>query len=157
MKDTHAPLHVQSQPSSQHTAEALVLSCSDFRLNDDVARILEKEGLKEKYDLLVIPGGTLSATNDFFPSWRETFWSGTGILKNLHHFKKVILIDHRDCGAYKMVYGRDLSTNPEEEKKIHMTHSKKLKRQIKKKYPDLKVDIWLVALDGSYEKTDIDK
>lgn len=134
-------------------ADALVLSCVDFRLNDNVACVLAEKGLTGRYDLVALAGGSLAVTNDLFPSFSATFWAHVAFLKNLHNFKRIIIIDHRNCGMYRMVFGRDLSKTPDEERELHMKISTKLKGQIEEKYPELQVEIWLMALDGTIEIT----
>lgn len=142
----------EATSKAPHKADALVITCVDFRLNDDVARVLDERGLREKYDLVTLAGGSLAATNDFFPSWKDTFWSHLAFLVNLHGIHTVILIDHRDCGMYKFVYGRDLSLDPTDEKNVHLVNMKELKKQITEKYKQLKVVLWLMDTHGSIEE-----
>ncbi len=143
----------KTEEEQNHKAEALVLSCVDYRLTEDVANSLRAEGLAEKYDLISLAGGALAVVNDYFPFARDTFWAHLALLKNIHHFQRVIIIDHRNCGMYKFVYNQDLSLNPEEEKRIHIHTAEKLVKEIQFKYPDLKVETWLLDLNGKFEKT----
>jgi len=47
--------------------EALLLSCMDFRLMDDVERYMASRGLRDKYDHIVLAGAALGAVTDKIP------------------------------------------------------------------------------------------
>jgi hypothetical protein len=56
------------------------------------------------------------------------------------------VIDHRDCGAYRVIFGKD--TKGEEEKKLHAAQLHKLAKLINQKQPKLAVETYLMELDG---------
>jgi hypothetical protein len=56
-----------------------------------------------------------------------------------------------DCGAYKVILGPEHAKDPKTEKETHATQLKKLKAQIAQKYPKLKVEMLLMALDGKVD------
>lgn len=59
---------------------------------------------------------------------------------DIHHSKKVILIHHNDCGAYKKSY-KFKDENEEEQKQIK--DMLKVEKIINKVFPDMKVEkIW---------------
>jgi hypothetical protein len=58
------------------------------------------------------------------------------------------VMDHRECGAYKVILGPEHAKDPKTEKEAHATQLKKLKTQIAEKYPKLKVETLLMGLDG---------
>jgi hypothetical protein len=60
-------------------------------------------------------------------------------------------MDHRDCGAYKVILGRDLAADPKEELAVHAAQMRLLKAEIGKKYPNLEVELLLMGLDGNVE------
>jgi carbonic anhydrase len=133
-------------------AEALLLSCMDFRLVDKTERYMIKHGLKDKYDYVVLPGASLGVITDKYPDWNKTFWEELELSIELHHIKKVILLDHRDCGAYKQLLGEDLALKPVEETKIHTAQLNKLREMINKQYAKLEVEMLLMSLNGEVEK-----
>jgi carbonic anhydrase len=92
-----------------HTAEALLLSCMDYRLIDDIAHYMDGRGMTNQYDHVVLAGASLGALTGDFKDWNKTFWEHLKIASDLHHIKKVILLDHRDCGAYKVILKADFS------------------------------------------------
>jgi carbonic anhydrase len=132
--------------------DALLLSCMDFRLMDDIERYMSGRGLRDKYDHVVLAGASLGAVTDKFPAWNKTFWEHLGIAIQLHHIKKVIVMDHRDCGAYKVILGPEHAKDPATEKTAHAAQLGKLKAMIKEKHPALEVEMLLMGLDGKVEK-----
>lgn len=133
-----------------HT-DALLLSCMDFRLMDDVERYMSGRGMADKYDHIVLAGAALGATTNKFPAWNKTFWQHLDIAIKLHSIHKVIVMDHRDCGAYKVVLGEDFAKDPAKETTVHSKQLRTLQKAILKKHPKLEVELLLMALDGSVE------
>lgn len=133
------------------TTDALLLSCMDFRLMDDIERYMSSRKLRDKYDHIVLAGASLGAITDRYPAWNKTFWEHLDIAIQLHSIHTVIVMDHRDCGAYKVILGPEHAKDPKTEKDAHATQLKKLKTQITAKYPKLKVEMLLMALDGKVE------
>lgn len=128
--------------------EALVLSCMDFRLVNEVGFLLNEHGLVNKYDQMIIAGATLGVTSDKYPAWAETFWSHLDLAIKLHSVKRVIAINHRDCGAFKLIYGKDYGKLPEEETEIHTKVMSDFRTQVQKKQPNIEVELFLMWLDG---------
>lgn len=131
--------------------EALLLSCMDFRLVDATARYMASRGLAGKYDHIILAGAALGALTEKFPAWNQTFWDHVGLASDLHKIHKVMVLDHRDCGAYKLILEEDLATDPAKETAIHTTQLKQLSKRVREKYPALEVELLLMALDGKVE------
>ena len=131
--------------------EALLLSCMDYRLVEDTERYMAGRGLRKKYDHIVLAGGSLGALTDKFPAWNKTFWEHLDVAIDLHHITKVVLMDHRDCGAYKVVLGEDFAKDRVKETEIHAAKLRELKKQILAKQPKLAVETLLMSLDGKVE------
>src|SRR5690348_6471921 len=91
------------------TVEALALTCIDYRLVDDSVKFFDSMHLTNQYDITALAGASLAAVSPKFPSSNAAFWDHVGIAKQLHHIKKVIVVDHRDCGAYKVAFGKDFA------------------------------------------------
>lgn len=132
-------------------AEALLLSCMDYRLVDATARYMAARGLKNKYDHVILAGASLGATTDKYPDWTKTFWEHLDAAIQLHGIHKVIVVDHRDCGAYKLILGEDLATNRAKETTVHTTTLRTLRDRIKAKHSTLDVELLLMSLDGNVE------
>ena len=67
--------------------------------------------------------------------------------KKLHHIKDIIVIDHMDYGAYKLIYDKPKMTR-KEEIELHKLNFQIFKDLIKKSYPDLTVETYLMDIDG---------
>src|SRR5262245_48135537 len=65
--------------------EALLLSCMDFRLMDDIEHYMAGRDLRDKYDHIVLAGASLGALTDKYPAWNKTFWDHVGLAVDLHH------------------------------------------------------------------------
>ena len=89
------------------TVTALAITCIDYRLVDDAVKFFDGKHLTNDYDQVSLAGASLAAVSDKFPSSNAAFWDQLAIAKTLHHITKVIVIDHRDCGAYKVAFGKD--------------------------------------------------
>ena len=132
--------------------EALLLSCMDYRLVDDVARYMDGRGLTNNYDQIILAGAGLGALTGKQPAWGETFWKHVEVAKALHGIKRVIVMDHRDCGAYKVFLGMDLKDDRAKETAVHAEVLAELGAMIREKHPDLGVELLIMALDGTVEK-----
>ena len=131
--------------------EAVLLSCMDFRFVDGTARYMASRGLTDKYDHIILAGAALGALTEKFPAWNQTFWDHVGLAIDLHKIHQVMVLDHRDCGAYKMILGEDFAKDPAQETAVHATQLQRLGKMIKEKYPALKVELLLMALNGTVE------
>ena len=69
----------------------------------------------------------------------------------MHKIEKLIVINHKDCGAAKIAYGKKEFTLANE-KKIHKDSFSKIKKQIKKKFPKLKLELNLISIDSKITK-----
>ena len=133
------------------TTDALLLSCMDFRLIDETERYMSRRGLRDKYDHVILAGASLGALTDKYPAWNKTFWEHLDVAIQLHQIHKVIVMDHRDCGAYKVVLGEDFSKDRANETAIHTEKLTELRKQVNAKYPTLEVELLIMNLDGKVE------
>ncbi|MBY0431988.1 MAG: twin-arginine translocation signal domain-containing protein [Rhodospirillales bacterium] len=145
-----------AEASSGHGIEALLLSCMDFRLLDHIVRYMDGRGLTHQYDHVILAGASLGALNDQFPAWGKTFWDHLDVSIKLHEIKKVMIMDHRDCGAYKVILKQDLAGDPARETQVHSGQLRNLAGQVKAKYPQLGVELLLMGLDGKVESIPAD-
>ena len=68
----------------------------------------------------------------------------------LHHIKKLIVINHRDCGAAKIINGKKIFSN-DIETNIHRDSLQKIKKLFKKKYPRLSIELNIISLNKKVE------
>lgn len=133
---------------SEKTAKAMVLSCMDFRFVNDKVNFLNKIGYKDDYSKFVLAGSSLGYNQDTFPEWSKSFDKHVELAKDLHNIDEVIVVDHMDCGAYRILYDNP-SMSKEEEYKLHRKNLHEFKSLINKKFPSLRVTLLLIDLDGS--------
>jgi len=146
-----AGLALAPLPAFAGHAEALVLTCIDYRLVDDAVKFFDGKHLTGEYDQVSLAGASLAAVSDKFPSSNGAFWDHVQIAKTLHHIKEVIVLDHRDCGAYKVAFGDKFAGEKSAETAQHKAVMAKFKAALAKKHPDLGAAFYLMALDGSAE------
>lgn len=143
------------QAHAAGATEALLLSCMDFRLMDEIDRYMHSRGLRDQYDHVVLAGASLGAVTDKYPAWSKTFWEHLDIAIQLHAIKKVIVLDHRDCGAYRVILGEAHAKTPESETAAHAEQLGKLRQMINEKYPKLAVETLLMSLDGKVQAVEV--
>lgn len=130
-----------------HT-EMLLLTCMDFRLTGAVDDYMEARGLAGKFDHVILAGASLGALNDRFPAWAEVFWAHLDLAIQLHDVHRVMIIDHRDCGAYKMILGEATVKDADTELKTHVKQLYALRSAIQARKPGMEVEIGLMDLQG---------
>ena len=129
----------------------MVLSCIDPRFQPVVFNYLRKRKLNGKYSSFTIAGSAIGVTAQKFKKWHKTFWDNLETSIKLHKIKKLIVINHRDCGAAKIINGKKKFDNFNEAK-IHKNSFTKIKKRFKNKYPNLKIETNLVSLNKNVEK-----
>ena len=130
--------------------KAMVLSCIDPRFQPIVYNYLKKKKLIGKYSSFTIAGASLGVTAAKFKKWHKTFWDNIETSIKLHKIKKLIVINHRDCGAAKIINGKK-EFNRANETKIHKNSFLKLKKLFRKKYPQLTIELKLISLNQKVE------
>lgn len=136
-------------PSGTGQAEALLLSCIDYRLPGKIARYMEGRGLAANYDHVILAGASLGATNTLYPQWGLTFRDHLDLAVKLHGIRRVIILDHRECGSYRVIFGTNLSGDAETAQHAH--ELRRLALAIHASHPGLEVETLLMSLDGSVE------
>ena len=130
---------------------ALLLSCMDLRLMDDIERYMSSRGYRDCYDHITLAGASLGATTDKYPAWNQTFWDHLGIAISHHDIAAVIVVDHLDGAAYSILLGPEHARDAIAERDVHATQLRKLKGMINDRHPGLHVEMLLMALDGKVE------
>ncbi len=129
--------------------KAMVLSCIDPRFQDLVHKETVKKGLTNKYSACTIAGACIGVVAPTFKKWHQTFWENLDISVQLHNIKKVIVINHRDCGGAVAAYGQEKFANREIETETHKSALIEFKKQLKIKHPKLEAELYLMDFDGS--------
>ncbi|MBX3226346.1 MAG: hypothetical protein KIT84_42815 [Labilithrix sp.] len=121
-------------------------------------------GLKDRYDHVAIAGAALGAVTPLKPHWNETFWDHVDLAIALHKVKKLIIIEHQDCGAYKAFFlpaaRRDVIgakkgkgwTDAVGEGACHYRMARELRNQLLQRGKNLEVQVLYAALAGPDSK-----
>ena len=125
--------------------EAMVLSCMDPRFQPKVFKYLKAKKLTGKYSSFTIAGAAIGVTHKKFKKWHSTFIDNLSTSIKLHKIKKIIVINHKDCGAAKIVNGKK-KFNSIIENKIHRESFKKIKKVLNNRFPTLKINFKILSL-----------
>jgi carbonic anhydrase len=131
--------------------EAMLLSCIDPRTQEPVRAYMDKQGLLGKYSQFTIAGAAIGVVAPKFNTWHQAFWDNLGATVQLHNIKKIIVVDHRDCGACRIAYGDASMATPEAETETHRKVLARFRQQAAKRQPKLAVETGLISLDGKME------
>ena len=118
---------------NQHHCDAAVVCCIDFRFQKFIRSWLDQNMKGKTYDLVGFAGATKNL---------EAIMQQIKISKKLHCINQVILVHHEDCGAYG-----NQSTS-----RHHIKDLKRAKKRILADFPDLKVDLYYLHLNGKFDK-----
>ena len=132
-------------------ADVLLLSCMDYRLLDKLTAYMDGRGLKGDYDHVILAGASLGALTDKRPDWGRTFFQHLDVALQLHQIRRVMVIDHMDCGAYREFLGAAAVSTPERELAAHSYYLKRLRTMIVQRHPKLGVELGLMSLDGKVQ------
>ena len=108
--------------------KAMVLSCIDPRFQPKVFNYLKKKKLTGKYSSFTIAEAAIGVTSSKFKKWHLTFWQNLETSITLHKIKKLIVFNHQDCGAAKIINGKK-PFNLNIERKIHEKSFKLIKQK----------------------------
>ena len=128
----------------------MVLSCIDPRFQPIVYNYLKKKKLTGKYSSFTIAGAAIGVTANKYKKWHKAFWDNIDTSIKLHKIKKLIVINHRDCGAAKIINGKK-NFNKIIETKIHKKSFLNIKKKFKKKYPKLIIELKIISLNNKVE------
>ena len=134
--------------------KAMVLSCIDPRFQSKVFNYLKKRKLGGKYSSFTIAGAAVGVTNKNFKKWHKTFIENLSTSVQLHKINRLIVINHKDCGAAKLVNGKN-QFNEVNENKIHEESFKKLKKILNKKFPKIYLEFYLMNLKSSMKRFNV--
>jgi len=131
--------------------EAMLLTCIDPRFPQPTINYMKKRHMVGKYSQFTFAGASIGVVAPAFKTWAPAFWDNLAASMQLHHIPKVIAMNHRDCGAAKIAYGADAVKDKATETATHKAALLEFKKQVAEKQPSLKVELGLMALNGSVE------
>ena len=124
---------------NKHTCETVVLHCIDFRFQQAINGHFDTE-FPKNYDLVSIAGGI----KELVEEGENSFVLNQIQLSNkLHQPKKIVLVQHEDCGAYG---GSEAFKNSEAELAFQKEQLDKAKQTLKEKFPDCVIQKYFAKL-----------
>ena len=137
-------LVADGQLYGRSTCSALVITCSDFRFKSIERSFLEAAGLTDDYDLIARPGAARALVAPRDTAARETMLDEIQLLRDLHRFDRVLLINHMSCRAYD-----DLATG-EAQRAVHEAHLRAAATGLERQFDGLAAETYLIDLvDGA--------
>jgi carbonic anhydrase len=131
--------------------EAMVVSCMDPRMQEPVHRYTTKRRLTGKFSTFIVAGAAIGIVAPAFKDWHKTYWDNVGASVQLHNIKKVIVVNHRDCGAAKIAYGDAKVATRQIETETHRETMMEFRKEMKERLPQLAVETGLMDLKGKIE------
>jgi hypothetical protein len=136
--------------------EALAVMCIDYRLVDGAVHYFDDERkLRQQYDLVALAGASLAAVAPAFPASNAAFWDHVSIAQQLHNIKRVVMLDHRQCGAYKVQFGSYYVEGGAAELEQHRGVMKLVAAEFERRKIGLPLEFYLMALDGTAERVTV--
>jgi hypothetical protein len=142
------PFQLESKLKRGET-EVLVIHCGDYRFQAGFHEFLNSRlNLNENYDLMVIPGGPLSLTLfEYLPKFSWASWKWLRFFVEKHGIKRLILIQHQDCGFYKTMPAHlHDSGEPRERQEQDL---RRAATTMKKDFPGLQVALYYAGWDAT--------
>lgn len=121
----------------------LLLQCMDSRYPHRTLQAMDSMGLRGKYDQLILAGATLGVVRS--EEWRNTFFDHLEFAMKEHDVTEVLILDHRDCGAYKKFLGIG-PEDPKAEKEAHTKTAGEAVGLIVRRFPELRGHIECLLL-----------
>jgi carbonic anhydrase len=131
--------------------DAMLLTCIDPRFQELVSKYTAERKLTGKYSQFTIAGASIGVVAPAFKDWQKAFWDNLGASIQLHSIDKVIVVNHRDCGAAKIAYGDAAVANAAAETKTHRDAAAEFRKQVAARQPKLGCETWIMALNGKVE------
>lgn len=135
--------------AAAQAADTFVVSCIDPRFVEEPSQIFQSLGRTGRYSEMRIAGAALAAVNTAQPAWSTALWENLAASRQLHGVRRVTFLNHRDCGAVKAWAGRSMT--PAEEMEVHADLLNRAAAEVRRRHPDMEVEIALMALDGSVQ------
>ncbi|KKO20585.1 MAG: hypothetical protein DCC43_03130 [Candidatus Brocadia sp.] len=150
LENEQISLNVSHDASAISDCDTLLITCIDYRFavaNQDFAN--DTLGLRDNYDHISIPGSIYNLVN---PETRSLLFSKFALSVRMHLIKRVVIVSHRDCGAY----GGSVAFGSEIAEYETLTADLKTSRGLfLEKYPTLKVESFLESLEKEGDQTKV--
>lgn len=122
----------------------LVIRCMDFRFHARLAELLAQHFGVERFecDSLAGCGGSKAIIDE---QWRAVIFQALDLAVPLHRVRRVIIVDHVDCGAYG---GSGKFGDRRDEAQFHAERLREAREIVHRSYPQLEVALFYQDRDG---------
>ena len=128
-----------------HKVPAAAFFCLDPRFFNQTVAFMKEEIGFDNFDAYVMPSGPRILVKD---ETREVILGNIERVSiGLHHIEEVLLIAHRDCGAYG---GSVAFRGPAEEKATQVEDLKLAAGVLKERFPNLNVTMYYAEIVGEF-------
>jgi carbonic anhydrase len=131
--------------------EAMLVTCIDPRFQEPGADYMKSRNMTGKYSQFTFAGAAIGVVAPAFKAWHKTFWDNLAATIQLHSVPKVIALNHRECGAAQIAYGKEKVANRDVETATHKAALFEFRKQVKQRQPKLQTELLLIGLDGKVE------
>jgi hypothetical protein len=137
-------------PRERYSCDAVVISCFDHRFHLAIRKFLKRRGIVSP-DSIALAGGAKSLASPSSEHERAFVLEQVTTSQRLHGSRRVILMNHSDCGAYGGLakFNGDFAF----EARQHCLELKQAAAVLRQEIPDLAVECFFVAFDGVLEAT----
>ncbi len=136
-----------------HTCEAALITCEDFRLHQKkdgrnyIAEFIK--GLSVNCDLITRAGGIQDIVRPKEQAYSDCLLRDSGVSAKLHKAKIVYLVNHEDCGAYS----ETKLNSREEELEQHKQDLQFAREKLLQSFPGLDIKLYFAELEPKSEDT----
>jgi len=143
------PTYTLTSQIKRAETDVLAIHCGDYRFQDAFHEFLNRTlSLGGNYDLMVIPGGPLSLTLfEYLPKFNWASWKWVRFFAEVHKIRRLILIQHQDCGFYKTMPAHlHASAEPRQRQEQDL---RRVKDAMKRDLPQLAVELYYAGWDAT--------
>jgi carbonic anhydrase len=133
--------------AAQEKPSVLLLTCMDYRYAQRIIDAMDRLDLRGKYDIFVLAGASLGANR--IAAWRRVLVEHIETAREIDHpINRLIILEHRDCGAYKFWEHLDWNeVTPRDEEASHKNQVMRLIAVLGTEVSNLTIESWLLARD----------
>ncbi len=125
-----------------HKCDAVVLCCIDFRFWRETMQFADEKLKIKSYDFPKLPGAA-KAINESAEG--DMSQSCVSVPCDLHEVKKIVIVNHEDCGAYGG--SGKFEGDKDAEQEFHSQELRKAREIIQQKYPNKEIMLYYARLN----------
>jgi len=126
-----------------HQCKAIVIGCSDFRIQVAIANLALRLGLYGKYDSIIHPGAQKAFVDE---ETRACKLREVAILVEAHATTEIHIVSHTDCAVYG---GSKHFATLEEEKETYMRDMDATQQILNEIYPNIEVFFHMLEIQSN--------